>query len=305
MLRAKKIRLMALAALCAVFTAAPALAGILVTPGWLAAHANDPDLVIVDVQNKPQSYARGHIPGAVRVVRHVDLEDPYRYPTNKYPGREQFVALMKRLGIGNHTTVVAYDDHHDIFASRFFFVMELYGHDTARLKLLDGGIKAWLASGRKLSTAAARPENPPAYTTSGPNLNLVVSWQRVFRDVVQKQDPRVVLHDARPLPEFDGSKVRAIRGGHIPGAIHLTGSDAANNKDQTFKAAQDIRAAFVRAGITPDKTVYTYCHSSDRAAHAYVVLKHLLGYPDVRIYEGAWKEWGSLTALPAAAENYQ
>ncbi len=292
------------AILVLVFLATPALAGLLVSVDWLADHKDDPNVVVVDVQNKPPSYAKGHIPGALRVVRHVDLEDPNRYPPNKYPGREQFLALMARLGISNQTTVVAYDDHHGIFASRFLFVMELYGHDTAKLKLLNGGIKAWQAAGRPLTTKPANARSAAAYTASGPNQNLLVSWSRVFRDVVQGQDPRVALHDARPEAEFKGDKIRAIRGGHIPGAINLTGVDAANHKnEQTFKPIDEIRAAFVKAGITPDKTVYTYCHSSDRAAHAYMVLKHLLGYPDVKVYEGAWKEWGNLTALPAANET--
>ncbi|HHK60937.1 MAG TPA: sulfurtransferase [Desulfobacterales bacterium] len=292
------------ATLVLVFLSTPALAGLLVSVDWLAGHKDDPNVVVVDVQNKPPSYAKGHIPGALRVVRHVDLEDPNRYPPNKYPGREQFLALMARLGISNQTTVVAYDDHHGIFASRFLFVMELYGHDTAKLKLLNGGIKAWQAAGRPLTTKPANARSAAAYTASGPNQNLLVSWSRVFRDVVQGQDPRVALHDARPKAEFKGDKIRAIRGGHIPGAINLTGVDAANHKnEQTFKPIDEIRAAFVKAGITPDKTVYTYCHSSDRAAHAYMVLKHLLGYPDVKVYEGAWKEWGNLTALPAANET--
>ena len=160
------------------------------------------------------------------------------------------------------------------------------------------------AAGRPLTTKPANARSAAAYTASGPNQNLLVSWSRVFRDVVQGQDPRVALHDARPEAEFKGDKIRAIRGGHIPGAINLTGVDAANHKnEQTFKPIDEIRAAFVKAGITPDKTVYTYCHSSDRAAHAYMVLKHLLGYPDVKVYEGAWKEWGNLTALPAANET--
>ena len=285
--------------------ATTAAAGVLVDANWLKAHRNDPDVVVVDVQNKPGSYEQGHIPGAVKVLRHVDLEDPTRYPPNKYPQRRQFLDLMRRLGIDNNTTVVAYDDKPLVFASRMLFVMELYGHDPGKLKLLDGGISKWKEDGNQLSTTPAPARTARRYKTNGPDTTLLVTWSDVFNDVVHKQNPDVVLHDARPIAEFNGSKIRAIRGGHIPGAINLEGVKAANNKDHTFKDIETIRRAFAAAGITRDKTIYTYCHSSDRAAHAYVVLKHLLGYPHVKVYEGAWNEWASLTALPAADEEYK
>jgi thiosulfate/3-mercaptopyruvate sulfurtransferase len=239
------------------------------------------------------------------VSRHVDLEDPTSYPTNKYPQKRQFLQLMSRLGIDNNTTVVAYDDKPSVFASRMVFVMELYGHDVHKLKLLDGGITKWKADGRPVTTRASKARHAERYVAIGPDKSMLVSWSDVFRDVVQKQRPDVILYDARPLAEFNGSKIRTIRGGHIPGAINVVGVKAANNKDHTFKSIAAIRKAFTAAGITPDKTIYTYCHSSDRAAHAYVVLKNLLGYPKVKIYEGAWNEWGTMTALPAADETYK
>ncbi len=282
-----------------------ATAGLLVDGKWLKAHRNDPNLVVVDVQNKPGSYDQGHIPGAVKVVRHVDLEDPTRYPPNKYPRQRQFLNLMRRLGIDNDTTVVAYDDKPSIFASRLLFVMELYGHDINKLKLLDGGIAKWKKEGNRLSTSSPLPRSARRYVTNGPDATLLVSWSDVFNDVIHKQKPDVVLHDARPLAEFNGTRIRAIRGGHIPGAVNLEAVKVANNKDHTFKEVDDIRRAFVAAGITGDRTIYTYCHSSDRSAHAYMVLKHLLGYPRVKVYEGAWNEWAALTALPAADEEYK
>ncbi|MEW6116018.1 MAG: sulfurtransferase [Nitrospirota bacterium] len=285
-------------------SATSAMAGILVNADWVKAHMNDPNVIIVDVQNKHDSYEKGHIPGAVKVDRHVDLEDYTRYPANKYPQKEQFLPLMSRLGINNKATVVAYDDSQGIFASRMLFVMELFGHDAGKLKLLDGGIKAWQAKGYSLTTEAPKVAKKTAYKTSGPNKNLLVSWSEVYRDVVQHQNPDVVLHDARPVAEYSGEKVRAIRGGHIPNAINVTGVDAANNKENhTFKDPEEIGKAFENAGITKDKTIYTYCHSSDRGAHAYVVLKHILGYKNVKIYDGAWSEWAVMTALPAENEK--
>lgn len=288
-----------------IFLASPAMAGVLVDADWLKAHINDPKVVIVDVQSKHNLYGKGHIPGAVKVARHVDLEDATRYPTNKYPQKEQFLNLMSRLGIDNDSIIVAYDDKYGLFASRFLVVMELYGHDTGKLKLLDGGIKTWQAKGYQITAEATMVSKKAEYKTSGPNANMIVSWSAILKDGVLGQDPNVVLHDARPVDEFSGNKIRAIRGGHIPGAINVTGVSAANNKDdQTFKSSSEIKKAFENAGITPDKKVYTYCHSADRAAHAYVVLKHILGYKDVKIYDGSWNEWATLTALPAEEEKW-
>ncbi|GER93784.1 sulfurtransferase [hot springs metagenome] len=287
------------------FLASPALAGMLVDADWLKTHMDDPKVVIVDVQSKHDLYGKGHIPGAVKVARHIDLEDATRYPTNKYPQKEQFVNLMSRLGIDNDSIIIAYDDKYGLFASRFLVIMELYGHDINKLKLLDGGIKAWQAKGYQITAEATVRDKKAEYKTSGPNMNMIASWSDVYRDGVLRQNPDVVLHDARPVDEFSGNKIRAIRGGHIPGAINVTGVSAANNKDeQTFKSPSEIKKAFENAGVTPDKKVYTYCHSADRAAHAYIVLKHMLGYKDVKIYDGSWNEWATLTALPAEEEKW-
>lgn len=287
------------------FLASPAIAGMLVDADWLKTHMNDPKVVIVDVQSNHDLYGKGHIPGAVKVARHIDLEDATRYPTNKYPQKEQFVNLMSRLGIDNDSIIVAYDDKYGLFASRFLVIMELYSHDVNKLKLLDGGIKAWQAKGYQITAEATMRDKKAEYKTSGPNMNMIASWGEVYRDGVLKQNPDVVLHDARPVDEFSGNKIRAIRGGHIPGAINVTGVSAANNKDeQTYKSPSEIKKAFENVGITPDKKVYTYCHSADRAAHAYIVLKHILGYKDVKIYDGSWNEWATLTALPAEEEKW-
>ncbi|MDX2481747.1 MAG: sulfurtransferase [Desulfuromusa sp.] len=268
----------------------------LVSVDWLK--QNQDSVVLLDVQNKPVAYGKGHIPGALQVIRHQDLEDYTVYPPNKYPNKEQFEAVMSKLGITNKSTIVAYDDHHGIFASRLFFIMELYGHDVDKLKVLDGGIVAWGAAGNKTSTQTTSA-NKSNYNASDRKPNVVVTWSDVFRNVLQLKDKNIVLLDARPNKEFIGEKERTIRSGHIPRAINVTGQSAINlNKEQTYKSAAEIRDAFSSAGITTDKTVYVYCHSSDRSAHAYVAMKYLAGYSDVRIYDGAWLEWANLTALP-------
>ncbi|MFN3740732.1 MAG: sulfurtransferase [Thermodesulfovibrionales bacterium] len=288
-----------------IFLASPAVAGVLVDADWLKAHISDPNLVIVDVQSKHDLYSKGHIPGAVKVARHIDLEDATRYPTNKYPQKEQFLNLMSRLGIDNDSIIVAYDDKYGLFASRFLVIMELYGHDTSKLKLLDGGIQAWQARGYEITSEPTIVTRKTVYKTSGQKADILITWSDILKNSVLGQDPSVVLLDARPADEFSGNKIRAIRGGHIPGAINVTGVSAANNKDtQTFKSPSEIKKAFEDAGIRPDKIIYTYCHSGDRAAHAYVVLKHILGYKNVKIYDGSWNEWATLTALPAEEEKW-
>lgn len=283
------------AALSLVFSSV-SYASPLVSVDWL--EKNKDSVVVLDVQNKPTAYGKGHISGAVQVVRHRDLEDYTAYTPNKYPTKAQLETVMSELGVTNSSTVVAYDDHHGIFASRLFAIMELYGHDIDKLKILDGGIVAWKAAGKKVSTQTTMAEKS-TYTASDRKPNIVVSWSDVLRNVIQLKDENIVLLDSRPNKEFIGEKKRTTRAGHIPRAINVTGQTAINlNEEQTYKSISDIKDAFSSKGITTDKTVYVYCHSSDRSAHAYVAMKYLAGYDDVRIYDGAWLEWANLTALP-------
>lgn len=289
-----------------ILATSPAFADMLVNTQWLSSRADKSGIKIVDVQNKALSYHEGHIPGALQVDRHADLEDYTRYPPNKYPQKEQFLELMTRLGISNDDTIVAYDDHHGIFASRFLFIMELYGHDPAKLKILDGGIVQWRKDGLALSSEPVIAASTEPYRTTGPNNELLVTWNDVLRQSSKVNDTDVVLLDARPDQEFTGEKIRAIRGGHIPGAINFYGQAEINDNDShLYKSLEQIRTTFIEAGVTEDKTIFGYCHSSDRAAHIYMVLTRMLGYKNVKIYDGAWKEWAALTALPAENESWQ
>lgn len=300
-----KILVSFLTAAALIFTTVSAMAGMVVDGQWLKARAGNGNIKIIDVQSKAAAYDEGHISGALRVTPNVDLEDYTRYTPNKYPQKEQFLDLMAKLGIDNDDIVVAYDAHHGIFAGRFLFIMELYGHDTDKLKMLDGGIVQWKKDNNSVTSEMTKSMTSAPYQTSGANSNLLVSYNNVLRDAVQGQVPNVIIHDARPDKEFSGETIRAIRGGHIPGALNLTGQDAANDEEsQLFKPVEQIRTAYLDAGITPDKTIYTYCHSSYRAAHAYLVMTHILGYKNVKIYDGAWKEWAILTAFPAHNETW-
>lgn len=277
------------------FSAQPVLSSVLVTADWVKKNADK--VVILDVQNKKPSYDKGHIPGALQIIRHKQLENHYAYTPNKYPTAKQFEDLMQSLGIKNQDTVVAYDDHHGIFASRMIFLMELYGHELSKLKVLDGGIVQWKKKGFKTSRKNTKMPARSSYKTKPAQPGIIVSWSDIFHNVIQKADPNVVLIDTRPAAEFKGKKKRTTRSGHIPGAINITGQDAFNNKSSHLflplnKAARSFKK------IDKNAKIYLYCHSSDRAAHAYVGLVHLLGYKNVSIYDGAWLEWANLTALP-------
>lgn len=276
----------------------PAAAISLVDASWLDENMNSAKVRIVDVQNKPGTYAKGHIPGAVEVHRHMDLADVTQEPPNLYPTAEQFAELLRHLGIDNDTTVVAYDDKFGLFASRFLVLMEIYGHDIQKLKLLDGGIVNWKLEGGAVETAPVKVTKS-SYKISGKREDIMITWSDIYHDVVGGMRPEVILLDVRPENEYKGEKIRGIRGGHLPKAINITGSNANDPETHKFKSLSDIRQMYEEQGLQKDTTIYEYCHSGDRAAHAYIQLNHLLGYENVRLYDGGWSAWNTKLFLPA------
>lgn len=273
----------------------------LVDADWLKKNLEDKSIRIVDVSNKADTYEKGHIPGAVKVNRYLDLSDTSAMPTNHYPTKEQFEKLMAWLGIDKDTTVVAYDDTFSLFASRFLVVMELYGHDNNKLKLLNGGSVRWKQIGYPLSKEPAVVKTAK-YRVDIVRLDVFVHWQDIYRDIVLGDKPEILLLDSRPAPEYEGKNIRSIRGGHIPKAVNVTGTDANNKEDHMFKPLAEIKKLYEAKGIVSDRTIYEYCHSGDRSAHAYVILKHLLGYKNVRFNDGGWAEWSTLLSLPAEGQ---
>jgi thiosulfate/3-mercaptopyruvate sulfurtransferase len=271
----------------------------LVEAEWLKANLDNQNVRIVDVSGRPDTFNRGHIPGAVQVKRHIDLGDLSKSPPSLYPSQEQFEQLMARLGISPDTTVVAYDDAFSLYAARLLFIMELYGHDTGKLKLLNGGSVHWKALNYPMSTEAVAP--PAAtYKVADTRMDRRLMRDDVLRAVLGDK-PGVMIHDARPAAEYKAENIRSIRGGHIPGAINVTGADAVA-ENHMFKPIDEIRAMYEEAGFTGDKEIYTYCHSGDRSAHAYITMKHFLGYENVRSYDGSWIEWSTDLTLPAAGQ---
>lgn len=274
---------------------------LLAETDWLAAHLTDPNLRIVDCRFYydgrvgRDAYLAGHIPGAVYMAHPTDLSDPTATPPNLIPRPEQVAATMGRLGIGNDTLVVGYDDEGAHTAARLWWVLAYYGH--TRVKLLNGGIVKWLAEGRPIESGPVTPE-PTIFRPGAPQREMRIRGDELNAEL---NDPKLGLLDVRRFTEYSGAEVRAARGGRIPGATHLLWQENLN-PDWTFRSAEEIRARHLAVGASPDKKVVTYCQSGIRAAHAAFSL-HLIGYENVRMYDGSWNEWGNRTDLSIETES--
>lgn len=281
-----------------------AFSNILVDVEWVKKHQNDANIRIVGTYKKGKSFGKEHIPGSVQIDRSKDLRDHYAYPPMAMPKTAQFEAVMNRSGINNDTTVVIYDESYQ-FASKLFFVMEYFGHDTSKLKILDGGLKAWKSAGEPVTSERIKVK-AGAYKAKSPNMDMVATRGDIRANIHKTYSKNNVLMDARTRKEWDGKKVRGIRTGHIPKAIHHEGVGEFMEKE-THKFRKDfdkLVSSLEAKGITKDKNVYTYCFGGARAPHAYVVMKHLLGYPNVKTYVQGWNEWNNLTALPVADGSF-
>ncbi|HAK88441.1 MAG TPA: hypothetical protein DHV16_10360 [Nitrospiraceae bacterium] len=273
---------------------------------WLKNNLENKNIIIVEVPEKAEPIAGEHkagvmhIPGTVVANRYLDLGNTSVVPPTLYPSKEQFERLMSRLGIDEDTTVVAYDDKFGLFASRLLVIMEYYGHDTNKLKLLNGGIVNWKKLGYPLFDGH-REVKRTSYKVEKAN-PILLTWSDIYRDVVRGGRHDVVLVDVRPADEYSAKKIRSIRGGHIPKAINVTGTDANDKQTHMFKSVDEIKKMFEAKGIKGDKAIYEYCHSGDRSAHAYIILKYIIGYKDVKVYDGSWIEWSTILSLPAEGQ---
>ncbi len=200
---------------------------------------------------------------------------------------------MSDLGIEPTTTVVWYGDGHSRYAMRGFWTLGYYRYHGA-FYVLDGGRERWIAEGRPLTSDVT----PPSHTTypepAACDRVDEATWQDV-RDAIERRD--AVIVDVRTQGEYDGSDVRSARGGHIPGALHLEYTDTLAG-DNVLKPLDEIRRMYEERGITPDKEIIAHCQLGVRAAHTWFVLKHILGYPNVKNYDGSWSEWGNRDDLP-------
>jgi thiosulfate/3-mercaptopyruvate sulfurtransferase len=263
-------------------------AQLLTTPADLTAALGGTAKPLVIDARPAEDFAAGHIPGAV----HLDLWGLSLVDTDPGP-LKAFMWIVDHLfnlrGVNASTPVVVYEDRSGMRAARAFWFLEYFGHP--RVQVLDGGFEAWVKAGLPVTRDAAPP---PKSTWAGtPQEDRLATW----RDVQARLGrPDVVILDTRSGDEYDGTLVRARRGGRIPGAVHVEWTRNLD-EDGAFKPAAELRAMYEQAGVTPDKEVVTYCQGGYRAAHGYLALR-LLGYPRVRNYTGSWKEWGDRENLP-------
>lgn len=277
------------------FTHARAEQDFLVDAAWLESHIDDPKLRILEVRYHPHRYFTvGHIPGAVQVQRFKDLGDNFGNPVMRFPSLEDFQTTLREWGINNDSWIVIYDDSRTALASRLYYLLDLYGYDMSRVKVLQGGTIEWTVF-NELSRDDAEPEKGNV-TLKPANKQLFVEWTDVYENVVSRRESEIVLLDARPQDMYTGEVVRhSPRGGHIPGAINIVSLDGTEGQTHKWRSPDRLKSLY--SPIPKDKTVYVYCHDGFRMSLAYMQLKSL-GYSDVRLYNGGWSHWGSTLALP-------
>ncbi|WP_298401344.1 sulfurtransferase [uncultured Chloroflexus sp.] len=269
----------------------------LVETQWVADHLNDPNVRIVESDEDLLLYETGHIPGAVKIDWVQDLNDPV---IRDYLDSDRFASLMRAKGISNDTTVVLYGDKHNWWATYAFWVFKLFGHHDVRI--MNGGRAKWIAEGRPLTREV--PSYPLGNYVAPPRDD---SRIRAFRDQVLEfvRQRKGALVDVRSPQEYTGERTHmpdypqegTLRGGHIPTAVNIPWAKAVN-EDSTFKSPDELRELYASQGITPDKEVIAYCRIGERSSHTWFVLTYLLGYPNVRNYDGSWTEWGNSVGLP-------
>lgn len=267
----------------------------LVSTQWLADNLDTPGLVIVESNEDVLLYETGHIPGAVKLDWHLDLNDQVN---RDYVNGEQFAQLMSRKGIARDDTVVIYGDNSNWWAAYALWVFTLFGHEDVRL--LDGGRAKWVAEGRELTTDIPTP-TPTEYPVVERNDAPIRAYQDEVLEFLGGQ-----LVDVRSEPEYTGERTHmadypqegVLRGGHIPGAQSVPWSRAAND-DGTFRSREELEQIYrEEKQLNPDEPTIAYCRIGERSAHTWFVLQHLLGWENVRNYDGSWTEWGNTVRVP-------
>jgi thiosulfate/3-mercaptopyruvate sulfurtransferase len=274
---------------------------VLVTTDWVVQNLKAPGLRLVEVDVDTTAYDKGHIPGAVGWNWQTQLQDPIRRDLIE---KSELERLLGQSGISNDTTILLYGDNNNWFAAYAFWQLKYYGHKDVRL--INGGRKKWVAEGLQLTTEPPVVK-PATYRVS----NLDDSIRARKEEIVEIQDKRRRgdLVDVRSVEEFIGKILAppglsetALRAGHIPGAVNIPWSQAAND-DGTFKSYEELKALYESRGIRGAEETIAYCRIGERSSHTWFVLKYLLGYEKVRNYDGSWTEWGNLVGAPIVNLN--
>ena len=268
---------------------------VLVTADWAEKNLGAANVVFVEVDEDTTAYDGGHIQGAVKINWKTELQDQVR---RDFVDKAQFEQLLSSKGIGNDDTVVLYGGNNNWFAAYAYWYFKLYGHDN--VKLLDGGRKKWELDGRPLSTDEVK-RHATSYTTKHDQDTSIRAFRQEVVDAIGNKN----LVDVRSPDEFAGKILApahlpqevAQRPGHIPSAINVPWSKAAND-DGSFKSDDELRALYESAGLDNGKPTIAYCRIGERSSHTWFVLHELLGYSDVKNYDGSWTEYGSLVGAP-------
>jgi thiosulfate/3-mercaptopyruvate sulfurtransferase len=268
---------------------------VLVTTEWVAQHANDASVRVVEVDVDTTAYDQGHVPGAIAWNWTTELCDTV---VRDIVPKDKLEALLGMSGIGNDTTIVLYGDNNNWFAAWAFWQLKIYGHEDVRI--MDGGRKKWLGETRELSTE--RPQVKTAtYKAKDPDNSIRAFLPEVQQAVKAKS---AALVDVRSPQEFTGEILAppglpetCQRGGHIPGAKSIPWAKACN-EDGTFKSRDDLQRLYGEQGVVGNQPVIAYCRIGERSSHTWFVLKYLLGFNNVKNYDGSWTEWGNLVGAP-------
>lgn len=270
---------------------------VVVSTEWVQQHKGDPDVRLLEVDVDTKAYDQGHIPGAVGINWQTQLQDQ---TVRDLASREDVEQLLGKAGVTPDTTIVVYGDNNNWFATWALWQLKYYGHRDVRV--MNGGRAKWVAEGRELTTDAPQTQQTQYRFSGEPDESI-----RALRDQVLQavQNKSASLVDVRSPKEYSGELLApegipqegAQRGGHVPGAQNIVWSQAVN-EDGTFKSADELRELYGSKGVTSDRPSIAYCRIGERSSHTWFVLKYLLGYPNVRNYDGSWTEWGSAVRVP-------
>lgn len=268
---------------------------VLVDTNWVDQHKNDPKVRVAEVDYDPTAnYTLGHVPGSVLIDWKADINDPL---TRNIITKQACESLLQRVGVNDDTILVLYGDFNNWFAAFAFWVFKYYGYKDVRL--MNGGRKKWLEEDKPVT------KDIPSHAKGNFKASEPDSSIRVFLRYVRDTLGSKILVDVRGPKEFTGEILappeypteHAQRGGHIPGAVNIPWGQAVN-EDGTFKSADELQKLYQSKGVAADKEVISYCRIGERSSHTWFVLKYLLGYPNVKNYDGSWTEWGNMIDNP-------
>ena len=268
----------------------------LVSTEWIAEHAKDKGVRLVEVDVDPTNYEKGHVEGAVGWNWKKHLQDQV---VRDIAGKEALEQLLGESGITPDTNVVLYGDNNNWFAAYAYWALKYYGHE--KVQLVDGGRVKWEKEGREYTAEVPSYDKTHYHFHGSPREDI-----RAYKDHVHSKIGKAGLVDVRSPKEFSGELLApenlpqegAQRGGHIPTAVSIPWATAVNAEDGTFKSTSELKEIYGGKDITPSREVIAYCRIGERSAHTWFVLHELLGYPDVRNYDGSWTEWGSSIRVP-------